>query len=102
MRAGRPRSQGMPSRRVTSQKAGRRPLGNSVCPPAAPLPPDRADHSRVKQRIMVAYPEEGLFGEKPVGDRTSCLSRPSIRMGVIRMETSIFPRGRGRLKLLKG
>ena len=39
---------------------------------------DRADHSRVKQRIIVACPEQGLFREKPVGDKTSCLSCPSM------------------------
>ena len=78
MRAGRPRSQGMPYRRVISQKAGRRPLGNSRLPAGRVPAPNRADHSRVKQRIMVAYPEEGLFGEKSVGDRTFCLSRPSM------------------------
>ena len=45
-----------------------------VCPRAGPPPPDRADHSRVKQRIIVAYPEQGLFREKPVGDKPSCSS----------------------------
>ena len=39
---------------------------------------DGADHSRVKQRIIVAYPEQGLFREKPVGDKPSCLSCPSM------------------------
>ena len=49
-----------------------------VCPLAVLLPPDRADHSRVKQRIIVAYPEQGLVREKPVGDKPSCLSCSSM------------------------
>ena len=56
------------------------PWETPVCPPAVPLPPDRADRSRVKQRIIVAYPEQGLFREKPVGDKTSCLSCPSMQI----------------------
>ena len=98
MRAGRPRSQGNhspPLRGSRRSRAARRRLmrwgvgagrllrkptctlwETPVCPPAVPLPPDRADHSRLKQRIFVAYPEQGLFREKPVGDKASCLSRP--------------------------
>ena len=75
-RAGRPRSQAMPSRadvraRTLSGEAGWRQPGGRP-------PPDRADHSRVKQRIIVAFPEQGLFREKPVSDKTSCLSCPSM------------------------
>ena len=86
MRAGRPRSQAMPSRRCGGGVSGGRLLRKPtctlwetpVCPPAVLLPPDRADHSRVIQWIIVAYPEQGLFREKPVGDKTSCLSCPSM------------------------
>ena len=65
MRAGRPRSQGCRPdgevggiRRATSQKAGLHPLGNSRLP-ASRAPPCRADHSKVKQRILMAYREQG-------------------------------------------
>ena len=98
MRAGRPRSQGnhsplegesqKPSRQAKADAVGgggrllRKPTctlwETPVCPPAVLLPPDRADHSRVIQWIIVAYPEQGLFREKPVGDKTSCLSCPSM------------------------
>ena len=99
MRAGRPRSQGItpPLRGSRRSRAARRRLmrwgvgagrllrkptctlwETPVCPRAVPLAPDRADHSRVIQRIIVAYPEQGLFREKPVGDKTSCLSCPSM------------------------
>ena len=87
MRAGRPRSQGnhsplegesqKPSRqakadavggwRATSQKADVRPLGNSRLPASpAPAPHNGADHSRVKQRILMAFREQGLCSVKPV------------------------------------
>ena len=67
MRAGRPRSQAMPSRRATSQKADVRPLGNSRLPASpAPAPHDGADHSRVKQRSFMAYREQGPCPVKPV------------------------------------
>ena len=62
MRAGRPRSQAMPSRRcgggvwrATSQKADVHPLGNSRLPASrVPAPHDGADHSRVKQVLFQA------------------------------------------------
>ena len=79
MRAGRPRSQGNHSplegesqkpsrqakadavggeRRATSQNADLHPLGNSRLPESpAPAPHDGADHSRVKQRTLMAYRE---------------------------------------------
>ena len=73
MRAGRPRSQAMPSRRyrggrlATSQKADLHPLGNSHLPASpAPAPHDGADHSRVKQQILMAFREQGLCSVKPV------------------------------------
>ena len=81
MRAGRPRSQGNHSplegesqkpsrqakadavgggRRPTSQKADVRPLGNFRLPASpAPAPHDGADQSRVKQRTLMAFREQG-------------------------------------------
>ena len=81
MRAGRPRSQGnhsplegesqKPSRqakadavggvwRSTSQKADVRPLGNSRLPASpAPAPHDGADHSRVKQPVLIPIGSRG-------------------------------------------
>ena len=66
MRAGRPRSQPMPSRRCsercgwrpTSQKADLHPLGKL---PFArePGPDDGADHSRVKQRVLMPFGSRG-------------------------------------------
>ena len=88
MRAGRPRSQGNHSplegesqkpsrqakadavgggRRLTSQKADVRPLGNSRLPASpAPAPHDGADQSRVKQRTFMAFREQGPCPVQPV------------------------------------
>ncbi len=83
MRAGRPRSQAMPSRRrrgggvrrAASQKADVHPLGSSRLPASpAPAPHDGADHTRVKQRILMAFREQGLCPVKPV----CCIKGTSI------------------------
>ena len=65
MRAGRPRSRGCRPdgevggiRRATSQKAGLSPLGNSRLP-ASRAPPCRADHSKVKQRVLMPIRSRG-------------------------------------------
>ena len=79
MRAGRPRSRAMPSRRRSGgclagdfSESRPAPLGETpVCPRAVILPPDRADHSRVKQRIIVAYPEQEIGVESFYGIRVS-------------------------------
>ena len=65
MRAGRPRSQAMPSRRrrgggvwrATSQKADVHPLGSSRLP-ASRAPPRRADHSRKNGRSSMKMNHE--------------------------------------------
>ena len=54
-------------RRATSQKADVRPLGNSRLPASrAAAPHDGADQSRVKQRFLMAFREQGLCSVKPV------------------------------------
>ena len=65
MRAGRPRSRGCRPggavggiRRPTSQKADGHPLGNSRLP-ASRAPPCRADHSKVKQRVLMPIRSRG-------------------------------------------
>ncbi len=42
-----------------------------VCPRAVILPPDRAEYSRVKQRIIVAYLEQEIGVESFYGIRVS-------------------------------
>ena len=80
MRAGRPRSQAItpPLRGSRRSRAARRRLmrwgvsggrllrkptctlwETPVCPPAVPLPPDRADHTRVKQRVLMPIRSRG-------------------------------------------
>ncbi len=64
MRAGRPRSQAVQSRPCRGgclagdfSECRRAPFwGTPVCPPAVPLPPDRADHPRVKQVLFQVSP----------------------------------------------
>ena len=65
MRAGRPRSRGCRPdgevggiRRATSLKADVHPLGNSRLP-ASRAPPCRADHSKVKQRVLMPIRSRG-------------------------------------------
>ena len=65
MRAGRPRSRGCRPdgevggiRRATSLKADGHPLGNSRLP-ASRAPPCRADHSKVKQRVLMPIRSRG-------------------------------------------
>ena len=97
MRAGCPRSQGNHSplegesqkpsrqakadavgdgRRATSQKADLHPLGNSRVPASRAPAPGPGGSLQSEKTDFVAYPEQGLFREKPVGDKASCLSRP--------------------------
>ena len=62
-------------RRAASQKADVHPLGSSRLPASpAPAPHDGADHTRVKQRILMAFREQGLCPVKPV----CCIKGTSI------------------------
>ena len=73
MRAGRPRSQALPSRRCGGGVSGGRLLRKPtctlwetpVCPPAGPLP-WRAHHSKEKQRTFMAYREQEPRAVNPV------------------------------------
>ena len=78
-RWGRPRSQGMPSRRVTSQKAGRRPLGNSRLPAGrAPAPGPRGSLESETTDYGGLSGGRTLWGE--AGRRPNILFIPSIHV----------------------
>ena len=78
-RWGRPRSQGMPSRRVTSQKAGRRPLGNSRLPAgSAPTPGPRGSLESETTDYGGLSGGRTLWGE--AGRRPNILFIPSIHV----------------------
>ena len=72
MRAGRPRSQVLPSRRCGGGFQSSREAAAAINPGVrfqasrAPAPHDGADHPRVKQPFLMAFREEGLRYIKPV------------------------------------